>query len=248
MKLCNLFMTLVTACFVTVASAGGNHAGGHEHASDIGQPGQAGKVSRSIAVDMADTMRFTPNQVAVEQGETIRFVVKNSGQLKHEFVLGTVKALKAHDALMKKFPEMEHADANMLSVAPGQTGELIWQFTKSGALDFACLQPGHYEAGMKGAIQVARGKVVAEPGKTGDIKMTSHNEMAQGEVRKIDKDTGKITIRHGEIKNLDMPPMTMVFRVREPALLGKVRLGDKVRFTAISDGGALVVTDLQTVR
>ncbi|MEI8031198.1 MAG: copper-binding protein [Comamonadaceae bacterium] len=72
--------------------------------------------------------------------------------------------------------------------------------------------------------------------------------MAQGEVRKIDKDTGKITIRHGEIKNLDMPPMTMVFRVREPALLGKVRLGDKVRFTAISDGGALVVTDLQTVR
>jgi uncharacterized cupredoxin-like copper-binding protein len=110
MKIRNPFLTLATACLVTVASAGGSHSGGHEHSSDIGQPGQAGKVSRSIAVEMSDTMRFAPNQVAVEQGQTIRFVVKNSGKLKHEFVMGTVKALKAHYALMKKFPEMEHAE------------------------------------------------------------------------------------------------------------------------------------------
>jgi Cu/Ag efflux protein CusF len=115
-------------------------------------------------------------------------------------------------------------------------------------VDFACLQPGHYEAGMKGAIQVARGKAIAEPGKTGEIKMTSHNDMSQGDVRKIDKDAGKITIQHGEIKNLAMPPMTMVFRVREPAMLKKVRLGDNVQFNAIIDSGALVVTDLQAIK
>lgn len=150
-------MTLAAVWFAAAAVASGSHTGGHGHdASDIGRPGQAVKVSRTIQVDMTDTMRFILNKVAVTQGETIRFVVKNSGQLKHEFVMGTVKALKEHYELMKKFPEMEHADDNMLTVAPGQTGELIWQFTKSGPVDFACLQPGHYDAGMKGLIQVAR--------------------------------------------------------------------------------------------
>lgn len=69
--------------------------------------------------------------------------------------------------------------------------------------------------------------------------------MADGEVRKIDKEAKKITIKHGEIKNLDMPGMTMVFQVREEALLSKVKAGDKVRFTAEKIGGAIVVTDIQ---
>jgi len=72
--------------------------------------------------------------------------------------------------------------------------------------------------------------------------------MTQGEIRKIDKDAKKITIKHGEIRNLEMPPMTMVFQVRDPALLEKVRAGDKVQFKAINDKGALVVTDLQPLR
>jgi len=55
---------------------------------------------------------------------------------------------------MLKFPEMEHADPNQLSVDPGKTGEMIWQFTKAGAFDFACLQPGHFEAGMRGKVAV----------------------------------------------------------------------------------------------
>ncbi|HEY0956224.1 MAG TPA: cupredoxin family protein, partial [Roseateles sp.] len=93
--------------------------------------------------------------IAVKQGETVRFIVKNSGQLKHEMVLGTVQELKEHYEVMKKHPEMEHADDNMVTVAPGQTGEIVWQFTQAGKIDFACLQPGHYDAGMKGAIQVA---------------------------------------------------------------------------------------------
>lgn len=73
-------------------------------------------------------------------------------------------------------------------------------------------------------------------------------DMADGEIRKVDMDTKKITIKHGEIKNLDMPGMTMVFQAKDPALLGKVKAGDKVRFKAEKDGTAFVVTDIQPVK
>ena len=101
---------------------------------------------------MADTMRYSPATIQVRKGETIRLVAKNSGQVRHEIVLGTIRELREHAALMKKFPEMEHADPNQLSVEPGKTGEMVWQFTKAGTFDFACLQPGHYEAGMRGTV------------------------------------------------------------------------------------------------
>ena len=135
--------------------AADGHAHTHGDADAIGVAGQAAKVTRTVAVDMTDAMRFTPASVSAKQGETIRFIVKNAGKVKHEFVLGTEKELKEHYELMKKFPEMEHSDPNMVTVAPGKTGEVIWQFTKAGKIDFACLQPGHYEAGMKGAVSVA---------------------------------------------------------------------------------------------
>lgn len=142
------------------AWASGNHAGGHAHdAPAIGKAGTAGQASRTIAIDMTDDMRFSPTEVMVQKGETIRFTVHNSGKLKHEFVLGTEKALKEHAELMKKFPGMEHAEDNMVSVAPGQSGDVIWQFTQSGKVLFACLQPGHYDAGMKGFVAVDRKKL-----------------------------------------------------------------------------------------
>ena len=118
----------------------------------------AAKVSRTITVDMSDAMRFTPSSIKAKKGETVRFVVKNSGQLSHEFVLGTAKDLKEHYEAMKKFPEMEHADDNMLTVKPGQTGEMVWQFTRAGTVSFACLHPGHFDAGMKGAITISSAK------------------------------------------------------------------------------------------
>ena len=150
--------TAIWAC-ATGTFAAGNHAGDHGHSNAaIGVPGDASKVSRSIAIDMSDAMRFTPSQIRVKRGETIRFVVKNSGQLKHEFNLGTEKDLKAHYELMKKFPEMEHDEPNIASVAPGGTGEVVWQFTKAGTVSFACLHPGHYEAGMKGQVKVGVAK------------------------------------------------------------------------------------------
>ena len=147
-----------------LAFAGGSHAGdhGHDEASAIGTPGQAASATRTVDVDMTDAMRFSPASVSVKQGETVRFRVKNSCQLKHEFVLGTEKELKEHYATMMKNPEMAYADKNMVAVAPGKTGKVVWRFTKAGKVDFACLQPGHYDAGMKGAVAVAVGNA-AEP-------------------------------------------------------------------------------------
>jgi uncharacterized cupredoxin-like copper-binding protein len=128
------------------------HHPGHD--DTFGKPGDPIKVSRTIAVDMTDAMRFTPAKIIVKKGETVRFVVKNSGQLKHEMVLGTEKELREHAELMKEFPEMEHADPNQLSLEPSKSGELVWQFTRAGTFDFACLQPGHFDAGMHGKIAV----------------------------------------------------------------------------------------------
>ncbi|MEO8118678.1 MAG: cupredoxin family protein [Rhodoferax sp.] len=151
----------IAACAILTGAGGsfaaGQHGGGHD-GDTIGKPGVVDKVSRTINVDMADEMRFSPNDIQVKQGETIRFVVKNSGKLSHEFVLGTAKDLKDHYEVMKKNPEMEHAEDNQVTVKPGQTGEVIWRFTKAVKVDFACLHPGHYDAGMKGNIKVASAK------------------------------------------------------------------------------------------
>jgi len=126
------------------------------HAAALGKPGDPGKVTRSVEVEMSDAMRFKPDSIRVKQGETIRFIVRNTGKVKHEMVLGTIRDLKEHAEMMRKFPEMVHADPNQVSVEPGMTGELVWQFTKAGTFDFACLVPGHFESGMVGKVQVGR--------------------------------------------------------------------------------------------
>ena len=152
---------LTLTLMASVAQAAGQHGGGHGE-SAIGEPGKAAKVTRTVKIEMSDAMRFTPSSIDAKQGETIRFVITNSGKLKHEWVLGTEKELQEHYEVMKKFPEMEHDDPNMVTLAPGQTGQVIWAFTKAGKIDFACLQPGHYDAGMKGAVAVAAGTAAAK--------------------------------------------------------------------------------------
>ena len=169
MKSSSFFIAIPALLLSLTAIAGGTHAGGHDDVA-IGKPGMAAKVSRTVSVDMTDNMRFSTTKIDAKQGETIRFLVKNSGKVKHEMVLGTAKELKEHYEVMKKNPEMEHADANMVTVAPGKTGEIIWQFTQSGKVDFACLQPGHYDAGMKGMVHVAG----ATKAKAGDSHGASH--------------------------------------------------------------------------
>lgn len=120
----------------------------------IGAP--AMKATRTIEVRMGDNMRFSPDHIDIKLGETVRLVVINSGQAMHEFVLGTKKELDEHAELMKKFPNMEHDEPYMAHVEPGKRGEIIWHFNRAGEFDFACLLPGHYQAGMVGKIKVAR--------------------------------------------------------------------------------------------
>ena len=84
----------------------------------------------------------------------------------------------------------------------------------------------------------------------GDIvlALASAADMTDGEIRKVDKDTKKITIKHGEIKNLDMPGMTMLFQVKDPAMLDMFKPGDKVKFRAEKAGGGIVVTEIQIAK
>jgi Cu/Ag efflux protein CusF len=72
--------------------------------------------------------------------------------------------------------------------------------------------------------------------------------LSDGEIRKVDRDAQKITIRHGPITNLNMPPMTMVFQVKDPALLDRAKTGDKIKFTAEHNGGAYIVTSIDPVK
>lgn len=152
--------TLAIICINSLAHGNEGHGAPRKYdASKVeptafGQEGNPKKVTRTIKVDMTDNMRFTPADITVKRGETVKFVVRNAGQVLHEMVLGTKEAIREHAELMKKFPEMEHADANMAHVKPGKAGEIVWQFTKTGEFQFACLQPGHFDAGMVGTVTV----------------------------------------------------------------------------------------------
>jgi uncharacterized cupredoxin-like copper-binding protein/Cu/Ag efflux protein CusF len=265
------FALIGFAALATSALATGNHAGGHDHATaSIGKPGDAAAVNRTINIIMSDKMRFSPSSIKVKNGETIRFVLKNKGKLEHEMVLGSAKELKQHAEAMKKNPGMVHDDPNQVSVEPGKTKQMIWQFTEGGTVDFACLEPGHMEAGMVGKVRVsgvmpakntsadqakkilvanadspAPAAPVAAPVPAIEKEKSVANEMTEGEVKKIDKENGKITLKHGELKKFDMPPMSMVFQMKDPAMLDKLKVGDKVRFGADRINNAFVVTSIE---
>lgn len=144
------------------AFAGGAHSGAHNMAgmgqaaatSASGKAGEPAKVSRTIALSMDDNMRFTPSQVSVKAGETVRFFIKNSGKIPHEMVIGSMAELKSHASMMMQMSTMKHVESNMISLEAGQRGGIVWQFDTAGEVDFACLIPGHMEAGMVGKVTV----------------------------------------------------------------------------------------------
>ena len=133
-----------------------HHDSGAEHGHDsvAGRPGDAANVSRTVDIAMDDSMRFTPGQLTFEAGETVRFVVQNNGKIPHEFVIGSMSELLEHAKMMRTMPSMQHAESNMITLESGAQGEVVWQFDETGTVDFACLIPGHLEAGMKGSITV----------------------------------------------------------------------------------------------
>jgi uncharacterized cupredoxin-like copper-binding protein len=127
----------------------------------FGRPGDPARVDRTVTVDMSDDFDFTPSQIAVKAGETIRFVAVNVGKHTHEMVLGTMKELSEHYETMKANPGMKHDEPNMASVAPGESGVIVWRFLQPGDVYFACLIEDHFDAGMYGKITVT-GQAVAE--------------------------------------------------------------------------------------
>ena len=237
-----------------------------------GIAGRPELASRTIKIDMTDGMRFTPDKITVKQGETVRFEVANKGRMLHEMVIGTPENLVEHAALMIKFPGMQHDAPYMVHVLPGKTGEIIWNFNRPGTFEFACLIAGHYEADMRGTLTVTPtikqgdakmnskrkaaliplvvglapvAPLQAEPvtAPTAQVAQVAASEtMSEGVVRKIDAANGKITLKHGTLANLDMPPMTMVFQVQSADMLKTVKVGDTVKFRAESIKGALTVT------
>lgn len=145
---------LTIAALIATAGFAAAHDADHYSA---GVPGNAKKPARTVTVVMSDsdgTMKFAPEKLDVKKGEQVRFVIQNKGALKHEFTLASVKDNDKHAEMMKKFPDMEHDDPNAKSVDPGKTAEIVWRFTKAGTFEFACLIPGHREAGMHGTVTV----------------------------------------------------------------------------------------------
>jgi uncharacterized cupredoxin-like copper-binding protein len=141
----------------------------------FGRAGNPRHANRTIRIAMNDRMQFVaagahsagradvapgspphamPGDIVVKRGETVRFLVRNEGKVMHEMVIGSMADLKEHAELMRKFPDMEHDEPHMAHVAPGKEGEIVWQFTKPGQFYYACLIPGHMEAGMVSKISV----------------------------------------------------------------------------------------------
>ena len=132
----------------------GTHA---EHAFAAGEPGAQGEPSRTVKIVMRDqdgVMAFTPSAIEVGKGEQVRFVLENAGAVDHEFLIDSVANNAAHKQAMATNPDMQHTEPNGRRLAPGETTELVWRFTKPGSFEIACLIPGHYESGMKGAVTV----------------------------------------------------------------------------------------------
>ncbi|TIX93129.1 plastocyanin/azurin family copper-binding protein [Rhizobium sp. P44RR-XXIV] len=154
-----LAIALLLAALAGPAFASGSHAGGHDEKLAVGEPGDKTKATQTIRVTMKETedgkMLFTPAVFNVRKGQTVKISIKNAGTVDHEFVLDQEDKILEHKAVMEKFPEMEHADPNAIRLAAGQSGEIVWKFTKDGQFKFACLVPGHYDAGMHGDVTVA---------------------------------------------------------------------------------------------
>jgi uncharacterized cupredoxin-like copper-binding protein len=172
MNASKLIVAAAAMSMSAVTLAGGAHGGGHGASS--GEPGKASEASRTITVEMYDNY-YEPEEITVEPGETVRFVVKNEGSLVHEFNIGTPSMHEGHQKEMMMMVEhgviqggklnqdmmsmdmgngktMKHDDPNSVLLEPGQSKEVVWKFTEKGDIEFACNVPGHYESGMYGDV------------------------------------------------------------------------------------------------
>lgn len=152
------FILLIVLALTATACGGG---GSGAEAAIPGASAEASEADRTIEVNATDSLEFDPETIEVEVGETVTFIVTNSGEAVHEFVLGNEAYQEEHEEAMSEDGHGEsHGgmdmgdEANAVSVAPGATEEITWTFTEAGELLYGCHEPGHYEGGMVGAIEV----------------------------------------------------------------------------------------------
>lgn len=126
----------------------------------LGAPADAADADRKVDVEASDDLRFDPSSLEVESGEVITFVVQNTGEADHEFVLGDAAYQEAHEEETAEDHDMMNMDGdasggdNAITVGPGETKELTWEFDETGEVLFGCHEPGHYEGGMVGTIKI----------------------------------------------------------------------------------------------
>ena len=239
-------MKSLTILAVTLWSAGAAlAAGADDHGHDqmeVGLPGTAAEVDRTITVRMYETedgeYLYDPRDLAVTAGETIQFDIVNEGENPHEFLLDTLAKNAEHMKLMAKFPEMEHDEPNGVKLEPGAKGSIIWTFANTGSFEFACLMPGHYEAGMSSPVAV-NAPIVLPDAALAEAVFT------KGTIKKIDEKAGKATIIHEELVDLGMPAMTMVFVLGDASMFAQLEVGKEIEFTAGRVNGKLTVTALR---
>lgn len=159
----NILRNLSTAALGLVLT--GSALAASEQAFDFGHAAKASKATRTVKVTLAD-MSFTPNNLEVKAGETVRFELTNTGAVVHEFTLGDAALQANHQKEMLEMAAMGHDkdahsamggmhhDANSVTLKPGESAELTWTFTRATGLEFACNEPGHYQAGMVGQLKV----------------------------------------------------------------------------------------------
>lgn len=152
--------TLLTiAALLATAPALAHGPQGHSVSRETaaGVPGDTNALVRIVEISMQEgdgNMLFAPEEITVAVNEQVRFRLKNDGELEHEFILGTAEEIEEHAEMMQAMPDMDHDDPNAKRLQPKQTGDLVWKFSAPGELYFACLIPGHREAGMTGKIIV----------------------------------------------------------------------------------------------
>lgn len=151
-----IVLVLAVACGGNGTGAGG-HDHAHQHTSEGSVPGNAADradADREIKIVTTDELRFEPDSIQVEEGEIITFVVQNKGDANHEFVLGDADYQHAHAEEMHDEGMMGESE-NALTLKPGETKELTWEFSEAGEVLYGCHVAGHYDGGMVGTIEVS---------------------------------------------------------------------------------------------
>ena len=156
-----MHVSLIIALVLALAAGPASADTGHVHGSSkgpatMGGPGKPADAKRVVRIEARDR-DYSVRQIQVRPGETVRFVVTNRSSIRHEFAIASREEHVEHRAMMVKHPDMVHDEANVVTVEPGETREIVWTFgTDRNALktlEFACNIPGHAEQGMQGTFR-----------------------------------------------------------------------------------------------